>query len=109
MKFRSGLSFIFLCAVACIVLSSCHSRKTVMKGRPGEMVKADKDIAEKYSEKMGVSKSDIKNGRLYAFIEDWMGTPYRFGGQEKSGIDCSGFVQLLEQQVYGVLVPRSTG
>jgi probable lipoprotein NlpC len=79
-----------------------------MKGKPGEMVKADKSIAEKYSEKMGVDKGDIKNGRLYAFIEDWYGTPYHFGGQDKSGIDCSGFVQLLQQQVYGLVLPRVT-
>lgn len=91
-----------------VILSSCHTRKTAMKGEPGEMVKPQASIAEKYSEIMGVKERDIQNGRLYAFIEQWTGTPYKFGGQNKDGIDCSGLTQLLQQEVYGVKVPRMT-
>jgi len=79
-----------------------------MKGSPGEVIKPSRSVAEKYAEIMSVNKSDIQNGRLYAFIDDWMGTPYKFGGQDKSGVDCSGLVQMLEQQVYGINIPRST-
>jgi len=79
-----------------------------MKGEPGEIVKASASIALKYADLMGVNKSDIVNGRLYTFIDDWYGTPYHFGGQDKEGIDCSGFVQLLQQQVYGITLPRMT-
>jgi len=57
---------------------------------------------------MEVDKSNIQNGRLYAFIDQWMGTPYKFGGLDKSGVDCSGLALLLEQQVYGVSIPRTT-
>ncbi len=57
---------------------------------------------------MGVEESSINNGRLYTFIDQWMATPYRFGGLDKDGIDCSGFVSLLEQQVYGINMPRMT-
>ncbi|WP_073400570.1 C40 family peptidase [Mucilaginibacter sp. OK098] len=91
-----------------IILSSCHSRKAVMKGQPGEVVKPQADIADKYSAILGISKGDIQNGRLYAFIDQWMGTPYKFGGEDKDGVDCSGLSQLLEQQVYGINIPRST-
>lgn len=91
-----------------VVLSSCHTRKVAMKGEPGEMVKPHASIAEKYSEIMGVKERDIQNGRLYAFIEQWTGTPYKFGGQNKDGIDCSGLTQLLQQEVYGVKLPRMT-
>ncbi len=79
-----------------------------MKGQPGQVVKPTGSIASKYSEIMGVSKSDITNGRLYAFIEEWMGTPYHYGGMDKSGTDCSGFVYQLQQQVYGITLPRMT-
>jgi probable lipoprotein NlpC len=91
-----------------IILSSCHTRKAAMKGQPGEMVKPQANIAEKYSEIMGVNEREIQNGRLYAFIEQWIGTPYKFGGQDKDGIDCSGLTQLLQQEVYGVKIPRMT-
>src|SRR5579864_3954041 len=101
----------YLCCVLLaftIVLSSCHTKKAVLKGNPGDVVKPQPSIAEKYSTIMGVNKSDIQNGRLYAFIDLWMGTPYKFGGEDKDGVDCSGLAQLLEQQVYGVNIPRTT-
>jgi len=100
-------SLLVLFAIA-VIFSSCHSRKAVLKGEPGELVEAQPSIAEKYATIMGVDKNDIQNGRLYNFIELWAGTPYKFGGQDKNGIDCSGLVQLLEQQVYAVNLPRIT-
>jgi probable lipoprotein NlpC len=95
--------------VITIALSSCHARRAVLKGEPGEVVKPQASIAEKYSDLLGVDKSEIQNGRLYAFIDIWMGTPYKFGGQDRDGVDCSGLAQLLEQQVFGINIPRSTG
>lgn len=90
------------------VLTSCHSRRAAMRGEPGEVVKPQLSVAEKYSAILGVDKGEIQNGRLYEFIDEWMGTPYHFGGQDKSGVDCSGLAQLLEAQVFGVQIPRST-
>jgi probable lipoprotein NlpC len=103
---RAGLFIVFFAGT--IILSSCHTRKAVMKGEPGELVEPQTSIADKYSELMGVNKSDIQNGRLYSFIELWAGTPYKFGGMDKDGVDCSGFALLLEQQVYGINLPRVT-
>jgi probable lipoprotein NlpC len=91
------------------ILSSCHTRRAAMRGEPGEVVKPQGSVAERYSAILGVDKAAIQNGRLYEFIDQWMGTPYRFGGQDKDGVDCSGLAQLLEQQVFGINIPRSTG
>jgi probable lipoprotein NlpC len=98
---------LLLCAVV-VILSSCHSKKAVLKGNPGDMVEPQASIADKYSAIMTVNKNDIKNGRLYNFIEMWTGTPYKFGGLDKDGVDCSGLALLLEQQVYGITLPRIT-
>jgi cell wall-associated NlpC family hydrolase len=101
----------YLCCVLLgfiVVLSACHTKKAVLKGEPGEVVKPQASIAEKYAVLLDVDKAKIQNGRLYAFIDQWMGTPYRFGGQDKDGVDCSGLTQLLEQQVFGINIPRST-
>ncbi|MDB5125453.1 MAG: mepS 1 [Mucilaginibacter sp.] len=91
-----------------IVVSSCHSKKAILRGVPGEVVKPAGSVAEKYSALMGVDKNDIHNGRLYAFIDQWWGTPYKYGGQDKAGLDCSALAQLLEQEVYGINIPRTT-
>lgn len=90
-----------------ILFSSCKSRKHALKGNPGETVQPSRSISSKYSELMGVNEGSITNGRLYTFIDEWMNTPYRFGGLDKDGIDCSGFTFLLEQQVYGINLPRT--
>lgn len=105
-KYTYRLTIIFF-AVA-LVITSCKSKKAVLKGSPGEVVKPQGFIADKYAEIMGVDKSNIQNGRLYNFIEEWSGTPYRFGGLDKNGVDCSGLAYLLEQQVYGINIPRMT-
>jgi hypothetical protein len=50
----------------------------------------------------------LDNLTLYNFIEDWINTPYRYGGCSKDGIDCSSFASTLIGKVYGVDLPRSS-
>ncbi len=39
----------------------------------------------------------------------FMGVPYRWGGQEaETGLDCSGFVRAVYQQILGVNLPRTS-
>jgi lipoprotein Spr len=49
----------------------------------------------------------ICNLPLYRFIEEWMDTPYRLGGNSKDGIDCSGFSGTLMTSVYSSRLPRT--
>ncbi len=46
--------------------------------------------------------------RLLAAADDWMGTPYRFGGTAKSGVDCSAFVRAIYADALGVSLTRAT-
>ena len=45
--------------------------------------------------------------RLVLFMDEWVGTPYRYGGASKKGIDCSGLVRELTWDVYNHKLPRS--
>ncbi len=45
---------------------------------------------------------------LYAQLNEWQGTPYRYGGSSRRGVDCSGFVQQTFQQRFAATVPRTT-
>jgi cell wall-associated NlpC family hydrolase len=47
--------------------------------------------------------------QLYAQHQQWDGTPYRLGGQSRSGIDCSAFVQTTFYDRFGIALPRTTG
>jgi hypothetical protein len=56
----------------------------------------------KYANMLGVLPQVITNDLLYSFIDEWYGTRYRFGGTDKSGIDCSAFVQRLYARVFNI-------
>ncbi|WP_415911384.1 NlpC/P60 family protein [Neptuniibacter sp. QD37_11] len=40
--------------------------------------------------------------------KSWAGTPYRLGGNNRSGIDCSAFTQVTFRDQFGVDIPRTT-
>lgn len=46
--------------------------------------------------------------RLQQHFSAWRGTPYRMGGLNRQGIDCSGFVYVTYRDVYGISLPRTT-
>jgi cell wall-associated NlpC family hydrolase len=75
-----------------------NTEKTIKSTQ--ELTPKDKAIKEKYAQILGVSEKDISNLKLYYFIDEWMGVPYKYGGNDKSGIDCSGFTGLLYREVY---------
>ncbi|WP_029685827.1 C40 family peptidase [Tatumella saanichensis] len=41
-------------------------------------------------------------------LNEWRGTPYRFGGLSRRGVDCSGFVYRTFRDRFGILLPRTT-
>lgn len=46
--------------------------------------------------------------RLRATVNQWNGTPHRMGGTDRSGVDCSGFVQRVYDDLFGIQLPRTT-
>ena len=41
-------------------------------------------------------------------LQQWHGTPYRYGGLSHGGVDCSGFVYLTFQDRFDLQLPRTT-
>jgi len=64
-------------------------------------------LSTKYSMVLGILPTSITNLSLYSFVDEWYGTRYRMGGKDKSGIDCSAFVQRLYEQVFATNLVRT--
>jgi len=50
--------------------------------------------------------SNTTERSLLSEIDSWMGTPYLYGGETRSGVDCSGFTQAVYGSI-GVEIPRT--
>lgn len=53
-----------------------------------------------------IARNDATAWRTAA--EPWLGTPYRFGGNSRTGIDCSGFAKVLHAEVGHRQLARTT-
>ena len=56
---------------------------------------------------LGLKCNDGDNAALYEAVNSWLGVPYRYGGTDRSGIDCSAFVGNVYKNVYGVTLHRT--
>jgi Cell wall-associated hydrolases (invasion-associated proteins) len=50
--------------------------------------------------------SHKQDSDLTSYYKSWLGTRYLAGGTTKDGVDCSGFVQNVYKDVYGINLPR---
>jgi len=72
-------------------------------------VNEDETLAKDYfSQIMGVALSATSNVKLFQFVYDWIGTPYHFGGDSRTGIDCSGFTKELYGKVFNLTIKRNS-
>lgn len=92
----------FLLLWMVLLLPSCGSRKTTVNLPPN--FKGPKELSRLY----GVRLTPNDNIFLYNAGANWLGTPHRTGGTSKRGVDCSGLVGILFQDVYDIKLARSS-
>lgn len=62
----------------------------------------------KYGVLLNVAVEQLTDLKLLQTIDEWYGTRYRYGGNTKAGIDCSGFSCALMIGAYGLTLPRTS-
>lgn len=61
----------------------------------------------KYAILLDAAVEDLTDAKLLEFLDEWYGTRYRLGGNDKTGIDCSAFVQSFLSAMYGLSISRT--
>jgi lipoprotein Spr len=61
-----------------------------------------------YSQLLGAALDSIQNTILFETAEEWLGAPYRYAGDDKSGVDCSGFAAVLYRCAYDIRLDGSS-
>ncbi len=92
-KLVAGMLLIGFCLVS-------HAQ-TTNKSKVGDQ---DNLAKEYFSQIMGVAVNATTNTKLYQFVYDWLGTPYRLGGDSKKGIDCSKFSLAVYENVFNTTI-----
>ncbi|TAH06956.1 MAG: hypothetical protein EAZ12_08955, partial [Sphingobacteriia bacterium] len=62
----------------------------------------------KYAVIVDVPTNKLKNIDLLELIDKWWGTKYCIGGNTQKCIDCSGFTQILEREIFYTTLPRTS-
>jgi len=92
-KLPSWTALLLLCA-------SCATTKPAQQ--------ASRDFYREYSKKLGIPLQGNEHKELIRVSAQWLRTPYKYGGQSKSGVDCSAFVGIVYKEALGITLPRSS-
>ncbi|MFA6200021.1 MAG: NlpC/P60 family protein [Bacteroidales bacterium] len=114
MKKRYLYSILLICSLS---LSSCSFVKNLARNDredeawdiewdsegSGKTIKHKRDIKHNNKKTTQIPKTELTE-----YCKDWIGTPHVMGGMSKQGVDCSGFVDNVYMDVYGISLPRQS-
>ncbi len=91
---------LLLAAGLLFMLASCSGTRRIANIDFAELVRA--------SRALGFDIDYKDDHRLYTESASWLATPYRYGGNDRSGVDCSGLTRSLYATCYHTDIPRQS-
>ncbi len=98
--------YLFFLVFFAVISTSCGTSREI-PGAPSTRP-LSRDERSQYTQRLGMPISGKENPALIREVALWIGTPYRYGGTNRSGVDCSGFIVTVNRNVYGRDLPRTT-
>lgn len=96
----------YLCAIV-LLSTSCGSKKKVVREYEADGI-YPVERAEKPVKRPSKKGEDGLRSRIVAAARGWVGVPYRYGGESRDGVDCSGMVMCVYRDVAGIKLPRNS-
>lgn len=103
-----------------LLLTACHSKRETRRASFKPHKRTEAVAPHSGDSHGGVAAEDdgwatltVKltrhdNRKLYDECRQWLGVPYLYGGQDKDGTDCSGFVMQVYKAVYDRKIERNS-
>lgn len=96
-----------LAAMAALLLTACGPLVRPYYNRnAGAYIMPDASMTP--TPKVPAALKSVSAGNIRKVAEAYLGVPYRFGGQSRSGMDCSGFIRQVFQEAHGLRLPHSS-
>lgn len=107
---KSALRLIYLLVIV-LTFVACGSSKHVTHtsgGKSSSQSRHQIDYKSMRDHVSAMSFDDDIVSRIIGSAVSWIGTPYRYAGTSRDGVDCSGLMQEVFKESTGMVLPRNS-
>ena len=99
---KKSATHLFIVSVAAVILTACGSSKST--GSTGSY----KPVELSWPSGSKTAAMAPQSQALLSAAHEWLGVPYRYGGNDRKGVDCSGLVLQVYKDALGIKLPRNS-